>query len=931
MGHPPPWTASPLFFLLLFWHAPPSLVSSSLHAGHALHVHPAHNPSLPPLSLPSDRPGAAGDGQTGASLVHNARAALPLCASRVFAGGALQPSTAVPPRTQPLHRCARRYAPSGRLLLKPRLGLKALPIHEVAEGRAEQEDRARPPDPSVSGRTLTCVTLRTKETCNDADCGGLACRTGNATIAGRGARASDGRQPPTKQEGVFPVATSFRFSSRSLRSSTPLSRYLLSSSPSENKFEFHHFLSYTVTAELPTSAFTFVDAPQSLTSCADVWSHPCRAFVFFPLQRSRTSVGFSPSSHSIRPSPRRWFSSVNLCALRASFGSIASSCSSPVGPDHSSLTAVAITRSVRCFPSHSAPFPPSSSCDLLSASSPSHASLPACSASASSSSPPSRARPTVCLYVPRTHSPRPPRSVGSAASPSSGGPRVSQSEGTPSGPVDSPLSPTSRGSCSYSTPSVSCPGGLLLSLPSVSPVSLSASLRHFLVSYTSPFPARSLPLIFVDAGLSLASDASLHAARPVGLSQEHRETCASALGSLIDTAVASNALAQTSCECRPRGLPIVYSPRLVPPSFPRNHCLQPQKLGRLFSFLTHPSGASNLRTPESGVTKTWEAREAEIAKATSGVEGSHEFRWDYVTVHSDLRPKRLNSDHPVTKAGIGVGENRGREKNGEDGRPSEAGCEKSTSPSHALSPSASVPHGPVDATRQNGCGRDDPPRCTHPAGVQVTAGNELNRNPLLAGSHDQHMDSTRATLGTSVSSCFSLFSPIHDADVTRAWLRVVHAPEYVCAASAAVLSEEEERKIGFPVTKGYADKSLAEVSSTVLGTWLAFHFGLACVVGGGTHHAKTDSGGKFCVFNDVAVAAALALKQGIAERILILDLDVHQGDGTAEIFSNEPRVKTVSIHCEDNFPFPKAQSDVDIGLPAGTGDEVYLRQLNEVG
>ncbi|KEP66500.1 UNVERIFIED_CONTAM: histone deacetylase HDAC4 [Hammondia hammondi] len=927
MGHPPAWTASPLFFLLLFWPGPPSRVSFSLHAGHALHVHPSHKPSLPPLSLSSDRSGAAGGAQTGVSLEPTAIAALPPCASDVFAGGALQPTTAVPPRTRPLHRRARRHAPSVALLLKPRLGLKATPTHEVAEECAEREYDARPPDPSISGRTSTLVTLRTRETGTGANRGALPRRTGNATVAGRGARANDGTQPMAKQEGVFPVPTSFRFSSSSLRSSSPLSRSLLSSSPSENKFEFRHLFSYTVTAELPASAFTFVDVPQSPASCADVWSRPRRAS-FSSLQRSRSSVGVSASSHLIHPSSFRWFSSVRLCALRVSSGSIASSCSSPIGPDHSSLTAVAISPAVSCFPSHSAPSTASSSCGLLSASSPSHASLLACSASASSSSPPSWAGPTVCLYVPCTHPLRPPQSAGSAASPSSGVARVSHTDGTPSGPAESPLSPTSCGSRSYSTPSVSCPGGLLLGLPSVSPVSLSTSLRHFLVSHTSPFPARSLPLIFVDAGLSLASEASLQGARPVGLSQEHRETCASALGSLLDTAVAGNTVVQTSCECRPRGLPIVYTPRLVPPSFPRNHCLQPQKLGRLFAFLAHPSGASNLRTPESGSTKIWEASEAEIAKATSGAEGGHEFRCDNVTVHSDLRPKRLNSDHPIAKAGIAVGKNSGRER--EDGRPSEAGCEKPTSPFYALSPSASVPHGSVDATGQNGCERDDSPRHTDP-GVQVTAGNELERNELLAASHGQYMDGTRASLGTSVASCFSLFSPIHDADVTRAWLRVVHAPDYVRAASSAALSEAEERKIGLPVTKGYAQKSLAEVSSTVLGTWLAFHFGLACVVGGGTHHAKTDSGGKFCVFNDVAVAAGLALKQGIAERILILDLDVHQGDGTAEIFSNEPRVKTVSIHCEDNFPFPKAQSDVDIGLPAGTGDEAYLRQLNEVG
>ncbi|PFH33196.1 hypothetical protein BESB_083950 [Besnoitia besnoiti] len=204
------------------------------------------------------------------------------------------------------------------------------------------------------------------------------------------------------------------------------------------------------------------------------------------------------------------------------------------------------------------------------------------------------------------------------------------------------------------------------------------------------------------------------------------------------------------------------------------------------------------------------------------------------------------------------------------------------------------------------------------------------RHDACGWCHDGATATKAAVQAGSSASRFSLFSPVHDHSLICSWLRRVHTPDYVRAASSASLPEEEQRKIGLPVTRSYADKSLAEVSATVLGTWLACRFGLACVVGGGNHHAKQAGGGKFCLFNDVSVGAALALSHGLAERILILDLDVHQGDGTAEIFANEPRVKTVSIHCSDNFPFPKAKSDIDIELPAGTTDETYLHILNQV-
>jgi acetoin utilization deacetylase AcuC-like enzyme len=104
---------------------------------------------------------------------------------------------------------------------------------------------------------------------------------------------------------------------------------------------------------------------------------------------------------------------------------------------------------------------------------------------------------------------------------------------------------------------------------------------------------------------------------------------------------------------------------------------------------------------------------------------------------------------------------------------------------------------------------------------------------------------------------------------------------------------------------------------------------LACNTAGGTHHAHRDFGSGFCIFNDLAVTAAVLLQEGAVDQVLILDLDVHQGDGTARIFADEGRVFTCSLHCPSNFPARKAQSDLDVDVPEGVGDDAYLRLLND--
>jgi acetoin utilization deacetylase AcuC-like enzyme len=135
------------------------------------------------------------------------------------------------------------------------------------------------------------------------------------------------------------------------------------------------------------------------------------------------------------------------------------------------------------------------------------------------------------------------------------------------------------------------------------------------------------------------------------------------------------------------------------------------------------------------------------------------------------------------------------------------------------------------------------------------------------------------------------------------------------------------RRIGLPITREVARRARAATAGTVLTARLALEHGLACNTAGGSHHAFAGHGSGFCVFNDVAVAARVLLAEGLVERLLVVDLDVHQGDGTAAIFQNDPRVATFSMHCRTNFPLHKQRSDLDLALDAGLEDDAYLRLL----
>lgn len=158
----------------------------------------------------------------------------------------------------------------------------------------------------------------------------------------------------------------------------------------------------------------------------------------------------------------------------------------------------------------------------------------------------------------------------------------------------------------------------------------------------------------------------------------------------------------------------------------------------------------------------------------------------------------------------------------------------------------------------------------------------------------------------------------------RSWLELAHTPQYVEGVCSQSLDETSIRRIGLPMDETVVRRSLAAVGGTVLAARLALEHGVACNTAGGSHHAFSDHGSGYCVFNDVAVAARVLLDEGRVKRVFVLDLDVHQGDGTAEILAGDPGAFTFSMHCAENFPKAKQTGDRDVALPAGTGDAEYL-------
>ena len=158
-------------------------------------------------------------------------------------------------------------------------------------------------------------------------------------------------------------------------------------------------------------------------------------------------------------------------------------------------------------------------------------------------------------------------------------------------------------------------------------------------------------------------------------------------------------------------------------------------------------------------------------------------------------------------------------------------------------------------------------------------------------------------------------------------IQLVHHPDYVAKVINGNLTEKETRRIGFPWSPQLVERSRRSVGGTIATCRAALEDGISANLGGGTHHAYPDHGEGYCVFNDVAIAARVMQAERSARRIVILDCDVHQGNGTAAIFVGDPTVFTFSIHGEKNFPFHKEQSDMDIAMPDGSGDEIYLEAL----
>lgn len=158
-------------------------------------------------------------------------------------------------------------------------------------------------------------------------------------------------------------------------------------------------------------------------------------------------------------------------------------------------------------------------------------------------------------------------------------------------------------------------------------------------------------------------------------------------------------------------------------------------------------------------------------------------------------------------------------------------------------------------------------------------------------------------------------------------LGLVHTAEYIERVLRGELDRQELHRLGLPWSEELVLRASASVGGTIEAAWAALENGIGMNLGGGTHHAFPDRGQAFCIFNDIAVAARLLQQRNAVKRIAIIDLDVHQGDGTAAILRYDPDAFILDIYCEENFPMEKIETDISLGLPAGTGDEKYLEQL----
>lgn len=177
-------------------------------------------------------------------------------------------------------------------------------------------------------------------------------------------------------------------------------------------------------------------------------------------------------------------------------------------------------------------------------------------------------------------------------------------------------------------------------------------------------------------------------------------------------------------------------------------------------------------------------------------------------------------------------------------------------------------------------------------------------------------------LASDLASRCRVPDPATDAEILR-----VHDADYLDRVKAGTLTREEQLAIGFPWSPQMVERSRRSSGATIAACRSAFSHGTAANLAGGTHHAFSGRGEGFCVFNDAAIAARAMQAESLARRVLVVDCDVHQGNGTAAIFRDDPSVFTFSVHGANNYPFTKESSDLDIELPDGTGDRDYLSVL----
>jgi acetoin utilization deacetylase AcuC-like enzyme len=171
----------------------------------------------------------------------------------------------------------------------------------------------------------------------------------------------------------------------------------------------------------------------------------------------------------------------------------------------------------------------------------------------------------------------------------------------------------------------------------------------------------------------------------------------------------------------------------------------------------------------------------------------------------------------------------------------------------------------------------------------------------------------------------NIFTP---QPIDEYWITRTHRPDYWNKLKSLMLSPQEIRRTGFPLSQQLIDREVVIMQGTLQCVHFALNHGVAMNIAGGTHHAFSNKGEGFCLLNDIAIAANYLLEKGLASQILVVDLDVHQGNGTAELFKDEPRVFTFSMHGANNYPLLKESSDLDIGLPDAINDSFYLRTLD---